>query len=358
MERKKKRTVTKRAAAKPSRAKGGPRSGNGKRLAPAARDWRKLGANLAAVLGAMGEDQYLIISAKREPWFVQFAKQGAELLRAEAVSNHYLPEGSRLPDAKVATLTRLGWVAPTGLPPESTPEKQPNGSPNFFRDFTPPVPFEDVAQLAVETLTKVYGVVHPTALEYQAFHRDQGTLLLPTLGLTARPQEPAKAASKKTPAGDGHDIASLRALVLKTVRKGLKDDTADYDDDGDLQVRFGSAVAFVRPVENPLSVRVFSPVLAAVEADEELLARLNDLNADTSFARLMHMGDTVFAAVDVPAAPLLPEHLDRAIVGLGKFADEIDDHLQADFGGRTAFGEFRAKPADRTLGFKIPGREE
>jgi hypothetical protein len=344
----------KRVAGKRSATKVTARSRSGKRLAPARQDWNTLEKNLAAVLGAMGEDQFLIVSAKREPWFVQFAAKGAGGLRAEAVSNNYLPEGSRLPDTKVAALKRLGWLPPTGLPPESTPEKQPNGSPNFFRDFTPPVPFEDVARLAVETLAKVHGVVHPTALEYQSFHEGHGALLLPTLGLTPLRQEPAGKSSRKSPAGEGHDFASLRALVLRTVRAGMKDDAVDYDGDGDLRVRFGSAVAFVRPMKDPLSVRVFSPVLAAVEADLELLARLNDLNADTSFARLLHQGNTVYASVDVPAAPLVPEHLDRAIAGLGGYADELDDHLQMDFGGRTAFGEFRPRPVERSLGFKPP----
>jgi len=354
MARKTGKKVPKWTARKPNGATTRPRSGSGKRIAPAARDWKALGENLASVLGAMSENQYLIISARREPWFVQFARQGKELLRAEAVSNNYLPESSRLSDAKMAALTRLGWLAPTGSPPESTPEKQPNGSPNFFRDFTPPVPFEEVAELATETLVRIYGVVHPSALEYQSFEQDHGTLLLPTLGLMARPQTPSKTSSKEASTGEGHDFESLRALVLGTVRKGLEDDKVDFDDDGDLQVRFGSAVAFVRPMKDPLSVRVFSPILTAVEADHELLHRLNDLNADTSFAKFLHRGDTVYATVDVPAAPMVPEHLDRAIVGLGQFADELDDQLQTDFGGRTAFGEFRAKPLERFLGFKPP----
>ncbi len=99
-------------------------------------------------------------------------------------------------------------------------------------------------------------------------------------------------------------------------------------------------------------MHLHSPVVAAVDGENGLLQRLNDLNATISFARFLALNGTVFAAVDIQAAPLVPAHLHRAILGLGNLADGVDELLQREFGGRTAFGEFRPRPTEQRLGFR------
>jgi len=71
---------------------------------------------------------------------------------------------------------------------------------------------------------------------------------------------------------------------------------------------------------------------------------LNDLNAKVRFARLFVADGTVYAAVEVSASPFVADHVVSACELLGRLADEIDEMLQEQFGGRTAFGEFRSKP--------------
>ena len=93
----------------------------------------------------------------------------------------------RLSADRVATLTELGWTPPTGTPEEATPEIQPDGSPNFFRQFEQPVPFEDVASMARLTLNRGFGVFAPDQLEYYSSDADGQQILLPTLGLPFRP---------------------------------------------------------------------------------------------------------------------------------------------------------------------------
>ncbi|MEO8541610.1 MAG: hypothetical protein ABI577_17850, partial [bacterium] len=142
--------------------------------------WPVFESRLAEVLGALEEDQSLVISAKRGWAYVQFAAQGSFGLRAETVSNNYLPSSDRLRDDQIAALQELGWVAPTGTPREATAKQQPDGSPNFFRDFGRPVSFEAVARMAVRTLTEVHGIPHPGYFDYQAFDFERQHMLIPT----------------------------------------------------------------------------------------------------------------------------------------------------------------------------------
>jgi hypothetical protein len=96
---------------------------------------------------------------------------------------------------------------------------------------------------------------------------------------------------------------------------------------------------FVRVLEAPLCVRMFSPVLEDVEADDRLLDRLNELNAEIRFVRFFVVEGRVIVAAEMFVAPFVAEHLSRACVQVGRLADEIGGTLQKEFGGRRAFEE-------------------
>lgn len=144
--------------------------------------WAQLTDALQSALGALEEDEYLVLQVKGTNRFVQFAMQGSFGMRVEAVSNFYLPEGQQLDDSDHATLLRLGWHTATNLPDEIGGH-QPDGSPNYFLDLAPPVPLRAVAELAVVTLRAVYGAEHPLDLEYTAFGDSVASIRLPNLGL-------------------------------------------------------------------------------------------------------------------------------------------------------------------------------
>lgn len=302
--------------------------------------WPVFEARLAETLGALEEDQYLVISAKRGWAYVQFAAQGSFGLRAESVSNNYLPGSDLLSADQIVALGTLGWSAPTGTPQEVKTKRQPSGSPNFFRDFARPVPFGDVARLAVRTLTEVLGIPHPGFLHYKAFDRNYQSILAPTLGLMRCPPAPAS----EKPRAD--TVEHVRALVLDALRRASDTPDLEFSEENNhLPLRFGSAMVFVRVHKEPFCVSVVSPILANVEADDLLVERLNDLNAKVRFARLFVTEGTVYAAVEVSASPFVADHVVSACGLLGRLADDIDEMLQAQFGGRTAFGEFRSKPS-------------
>ncbi|HEX7528259.1 MAG TPA: hypothetical protein VF425_04065 [Thermoanaerobaculia bacterium] len=295
--------------------------------------WSAFESKLAEALAVLEEDQYLVISAKRGWAYVQFAGQGSFGVRAECVSNNYLDEAHALRAGQMTALRRIGWSAPTGTPTEASPKRQPEGSPNFFREFDRPVPYEAVARMAVRSLTGVFEIPHPGYLHYKAFDKNKRTILVPTLGL--KREEPAPPPEK--PPEDTVD--GIRKLVLKAIREASGNQRLQCAADGELALRFGSAAVYVRVLEAPPFVRMFSPVLEDVEVDDRLLGRLNELNRDTRFARFLVVEERVVVSVDVPATPFVAEHVAEACLQVGSLADEIGGTLQKKFGGRRAFEE-------------------
>lgn len=91
--------------------------------------WPPFQRKLAAVLGQLEEDQFLVLSVKRSSGrYVQFAAQGSFGMRMETASNSYLDKPERLDELQMSTLIDAGWHAPTRDPVDSTPENDPDGS--------------------------------------------------------------------------------------------------------------------------------------------------------------------------------------------------------------------------------------
>lgn len=290
--------------------------------------WPPFAQHLADCLRSLDEDQYLILSLKRGNRFVQFAAQGAFGMRAETTSNDYLAESERLDASQLAALGAAGWRGPTGSPAESTPERDPDGSPNFFVEFQDPVPFEQVSELAVHTLAEILDVPHPGFLEYDAFDAEGHAILLPSLGLRHAGPPPR-------PKGR----AALPQRLLTTIREAIGIPDLEYDDDGDIGVPYGSIAAFVRLEGNPPTVRIHCRLLAQLEETPELLSRLNAINRGLRHLHCFVHEGSVYAVADIPAKPFAGEVVASVFQYFCQIADGMDSLLQAELGGRTAFDE-------------------
>ena len=143
--------------------------------------WKRFAYELHESLGALEEDEFLNITIKGTSRYVQFAAQGAFGMRAEATSDFYLPEDEHLDEDDYRRLLELGWHAPTNLPDEFG--HKADGSPNYFLDLAKPVPLDDVAITAVNTLIGVFGAEHPGDLEYTAFSKSGQSIRFPNLGI-------------------------------------------------------------------------------------------------------------------------------------------------------------------------------
>ena len=133
----------------------------------AQQEWKRFKSDLALCLADLSEDEFLILASKRKNYYIQFAAQGNFGMRAEATSNVYVEQSSELLSAEAyGTMRHLGWNVPSATHGTSP---DPDGSPNFFFDYPSPVNFKFLADLAAETLRRVYGVYHPGLLKYKSF---------------------------------------------------------------------------------------------------------------------------------------------------------------------------------------------
>lgn len=295
--------------------------------------WKDFEGRLVQVLGRMAVDQYLIISSRAtagaDSHFVQFAQGGREGFRAEAVSNRFLKGTGALSPLQEEQLGDLGWQWPS---PTSTSD------PNFTREWPMPTPFAEVARLAVRSLREVYRVQRTSWLTYKSFTRDGHNFAQPGLGIDAdQPSKPRVDGQTTTPTLD-----QLRPLVQDAIKAFLNGAEIQYDKDGDIPIRMGSAVVFVRAVDGqPPSVNVFSPVLWDVKETSELLAAANDINTRIRYGRVMWTGREIMAAMEVSAVHITADNIAFACLQVGSIADHFDDELRKRFGGKTMFEETR-----------------
>lgn len=264
-------------------------------LASIPQAWAPFSKKLAAVLSKLEMDQYLIISAKDSNRFVQFANEGEAGTRIEVTSNHFLKGRDRLNRRQISWLRTNGWNAPTGDVNEATPEKDPNGSPNYFVDLPVSVAAKDIARLAISALVHVWGIPNSASLVYEAFGPNGRTLQFDQLGLKPVPLQGRR----------------LMEKVLEVFRQvtGIAD--LELDKDGDVLIFRGGIPIWTTPVENKM--RLCSAILGEVIETPAILRRLNKLNKEAHGLRCVIHDETIYTSFDILANPFIPEHFMTAI---------------------------------------------
>lgn len=283
------------------------------------KDWASFALQLSLVLSRLEEDQYLILAAKHGNRYLQFSCQGAWGMRAEITSNHFLKGDDRLARQEMAWLRSHGWNAPTGTSKQATPDKDPDGSPNYYIDFPVSVPISDIVGVAIETLIHGLALPYPGALSYESFDSSGGTLEFQELGL-----KPVARQSKP-----------LMEQVLTVFRSVTGIDDLTFDDDGDLGVRYGAILVSAVHLEN--RVRLFSALVTEVAESPLVLRKLNQINDGIHRIRLFLHDDVVYAALDIPANPFVPTHLATAIKEFSEVAEGLAIVLRAELSGNTVF---------------------
>lgn len=222
---------------------------------------------------------------------------------------------------------------------------------------------ETATQLATvvsRTLRDVYGAPHPAFLVYLVHDEEDEPIDASPLG-TAR-HEPSiegdfgldEDSLEAALANVTEDVVPLEERV-RTVVATMSKTTVDQlqvDADGDVGIRAGSAMVFVRVRDNPPLVDVFSPILTEVEPTEQLYVKLSELTNRMPIGRLYCAQDTVWASIPVFGRNFQAIHLMLAVQVMTGLADELDDRLHGEFGGKRFFGEgdkpvpAKERPAD------------
>lgn len=145
------------------------------------------------------------------------------------------------------------------------------------------------------------------------------------------------------------DLDRATEMVLDALSEGSG--PVGRNDDGDMLVVHGSALTFVRPAVDPPRLHFASPLLTGLPESPELIGRLNDMNAQIAFGRLFHRDETVVAEMELICRPFVPEHVAIATNIMSRLADEVDDMLQDEFGGKTFFGDEVPPKVAETYGY-------
>ena len=248
-------------------------------------------------------------------------------LRAYAVSNRSLPRAHRLSHRRLGEVIELGWSPPGVVA----------GSGDRFGLEEPRSEAVRVAKIVTRTLREVYRSPHPAFLLYTAIN-GEGT------SVTTQPLGVARPVTDEGVAHLGHlqlasmPLAKRVPLVLSAMLK-VAPDSLPVDSDGDIGIRNGSAMVFVRVRDQPDLVEVFSPVLLEVQENQRLYQKLSELTHRMPVGRLYWANSIVWAGIAVFGRDFQATHLMLAVEVMTGLADELDDRLSKEFGGRRFFSD-------------------
>jgi hypothetical protein len=310
--------------------------------------WREFATALAALLPTLPAGAHVDLTLDPTAsgtgtavYSVSLRVAADGVVEALAVGNAGLPEGFRMDRAAVADLVALGWSPPGVLP----------GSRDSFGLRTTVSAANRLATTVSRTLRDVYGAPHPAFLVYLV--HDERDEPLPSAPLATARHEPSiddelslddldrdgvLAAAVANAADELIPLEERVRTVVATMSKTTVDQL-QLDGDGDIGIRAGSAMVFVRVRDNPPLVDVFSPILTEVEPTEQLYVRLSELTNRMPIGRLYCASDTVWASIPVFGRNFQATHLMLAVQVMTGLADELDDRLHGEFGGQRFFGE-------------------
>jgi len=246
------------------------------------------------------------------PPYVQIIRGDELICRAEVSSNHCLHARYHIDKASRARLRELGWSKPSSK----------GGELSYWFDFEPSHA-DEVAVMAVRALQEVFRVVHPaflvSGIEVQA------DPALPTVS----EQQPVDEPLAVVPARQ-EDLERLVDEALVPVFGNVP----TRDGDGDIPVVNGSAVVFVRVLEDMPVIWLFAELVRDVTDLERARFEVAVLNRDRDFAKFVLVDNRIRADVHLPAWPFVPLHLRHTLAMLCQLADAVDDDLAVRVGGK------------------------
>lgn len=296
--------------------------------------WHEFASALAAALNRLpvGSDLGLILDPTTSGtgaavYDVSVSVPAVDQIRADATSNATLPEQAQLGRTAVGQLVALGWQPPGVL----------DGTEDRFGLHTARTDADRLATIVTRTMRDVFGAPHPAFLTYDFQPGDEsgtGVVLAP-----ARPLTETATAVAPVPPSPPSPQGSLSELVTTVVAAWQHTTPAHLaiDSAGEISVRAGSAMVFVKPTEHPAIVDVYSPLLTDVAPNERLYRELSELTRRLPIGRLYYADRTIWASVPVYGRDFQPRHLMLAVESMTRLADELDDRLQRKFGGRRFF---------------------
>jgi hypothetical protein len=264
--------------------------------------------------------------------YLRFSSPRRDVIRCEAPSNADLDPRFHMTTEQESHLLGEGWESvgsADGAASYRVEERQDNS--------------ERVAQLAVSALRDVFGVKHPVFLAPDQLAEILQPGPAPVEAVVPGPGDERVAGDQETPGstalaprGRPHldqlvDAELTHLLGYHPIR----------DTEGDVAIRVGSTMLFLRTSEDGREVIIFAALVHDVGGRSRAAEVLNDLNVAARWVKFQLVRDRVFVTMSVQAAPFVPTHLRQALRIVADVADGIDDELAAKLNGRTTFSDHR-----------------
>ena len=289
--------------------------------------WTEFQGRLGEIVSMIDESADLTIGtgpAEDGAPFVRLSSPRPHVVRGEAAGNAVLGEDFQLRPDQLATLDALGWQPP-GMDDDG------GGDANFWFEHDQD-DADRASALVVGALRDAYGVQHPIFLAPDQL----AELLQPTPAPVESPTgtlvPPELALVPQLPRNQQH----LDELVDAELGRMFGYPPL-HDSEGDVAIRVGSTMLFLRTAPDAQEVVVFAAVVHDVAGRSRAAEVLNDLNVAARWVKFQLVRDRVFVTVSVLARPFVAAHLQQAVQILAETADGIDDELAVKLGGRTTF---------------------
>jgi hypothetical protein len=303
-----------------------------------AQAWTEFQGRLSEVISLIDDTADLTIrttsGGNGPPPFVTLSSPRIGMIRCEAASNAVLGADFQLSAEQLTAMEQLGWQPPAGGEERSTAAStQP--TPNFWIEL-PQVASDRMSELTVSALRDIYGVQHPVFLA-----PDQLAEALQPAQAPLEPESSVEAEHPERPnleASMPHNQQHLNDLVDAELAE-IYGYPPMRDAEGDVAIRVGSTMLFLRTSRDGQEVVLFAPVVHDVAGRSRATEVLNDLNVEARWVKFQLIKDRVFVTISVLSQPFVPAHLRQAVRILSDVADGIDNELAAKLHGRTTFSE-------------------
>jgi hypothetical protein len=304
-----------------------------------AQAWAEFQSRLSEVISMIDDSGDLTIGTESgsdgPPPFVRLSSPRRDVIRCEAASNAVLGDDFQLSLELVARMERLGWQAPTFGGEHSSVAEVAQPTANFWVEL-PQAESDRISELAVSALRDVYGVQHPIFLSPDQL----AEVLQPApppieSGASVKVLELERADLTPTMPRDQQHLHDLVDAELGEMygHRPIR------DAEGDVAIRVGSTMLFLRTSRDGQEVVIFAAVVHDVAGRSRAAEVLNDLNVEARWVKFQLIRDRVFVTISVLSQPFVPAHLHQAVRILSDVADGIDNELAAKLNGRTTFSD-------------------
>jgi hypothetical protein len=304
-----------------------------------AQAWAEFQSRLSEVISMIDDSADLTIGTESgshgPPPFVRLSSPRRDVIRCEAASNAVLGDAFQLSAELLSEMERLGWQPPTVGGEHSSAVEVTQPTVNFWIEL-PQIESDRISELTVSALRDVYGVQHPIFLA-----PDQLAEVLQPIpppierGAPIRVMEVERGDLLPTMPRDRQHLNNLVDAELAE----MYGHQPIRDAEGDVAIRVGSTMLFLRTSQDGQEVVVFAAVVHDIAGRSRAAEVLNDLNVEARWVKFQLIRDRVFVTISVLSRPFVPNHLHQAVRILSEVADGIDDELAAKLNGRTTFSE-------------------